>query len=157
MKNAPTHNCGESVPVKRDYTPGMLPRRLNTVRAEVLAALLKGDDMTGMDSVFAQNTTRLSAVICSLEKDYGWPVQRRDLAVHTKDGRVVWIAVYFLHQATIDAAVINGALPWMAAVKTARAKQKRQAKWKQDAALLKAIRKELRQYDPRQLVLWSGQ
>lgn len=120
MKNAPTHNCGESVPDKRDYTPGTLPKRPDTFRATVLVELLCGRDLTRLDSLVAQNTTRLSTVIFDLEKYYGWRVQRHNIMVRTTDGRYAWVIAYYLHRATIAEARKRGARSWISAVLMAR-------------------------------------
>jgi hypothetical protein len=113
MKNAPTQKSGESVRDKRDYTPGTMPELYSTVRAAVLAELLSGQVMTGMDSVFAQSTTRLSAVIYALENTYGWVIQRQDIDVNTKDGRSTRIVGYYLDQATIQEAAARGSRQWI--------------------------------------------
>lgn len=136
---------------------GTLPRRKDTVRAAVLAALLESSELTGMESVFEQSTTRLSAVVHALETDYGWSISRRELVVDTKDGRTVSIVAYSLPPATIEQALAMGARPWIDEVKAARAELKQSAliKKKQQAAQAKAIRSQQRRLDPRQLSLWG--
>jgi hypothetical protein len=124
MKNALTHNCGESVPDKRSYTAGILVSSHNSVRAAVLATLLQGTEMTGMDSVFSHSTTRLSAVVHTLEKQYGWSIEHRHVQVNAKDGRKVRIMAYSLAQAVIDQAMSAGAGTWIEQVKIARAQQR---------------------------------
>lgn len=152
MKNAPTTN-DESAPDKRDYTPGTLPVRHNTVRAAVLAAMLEGAAMTGMESVFAQSTTRLAAVICEVAKRYGWNFDRGDVAVGTKDGRITSVTTYWLPQETIARAFALGARLWVDQVKAARADSRKNAnKCKADAARINAMR---RKSDPRQGAFWG--
>ena len=84
------------------------PARHNTVTAEVLSRLIKGETLTGMDAVFCANTTRLSAVIFYLTEDYGWSIEHLDREVGTKDGRVAQIRTYFLSSASIRLAFDSG-------------------------------------------------
>lgn len=157
MKNAPTRKSSESVRDKRDYTLGTMPELCSTVRAAVLAELLSGQVMTGMNSVFAQSTTRLSAVIYALENEYGWVIRRQDIDVDTKDGRSTRIVGYYLDQATIQEAAARGSRRWIVAVKAARTKQKQHVRKSNQTAQVEAVRQQLRLHDPRQLWLWSGQ
>lgn len=154
MKNAPTTNSSESAPDKRNYTPGTFPKKTDTVRAAALAAMLDGESLTGMDSVFKHSTTRLSSVICDgLEKLYNWPVKRTDLVVGTSDGRIVTIVAYWLDPETISRAFDAGACDWVKKVNADRAKRRKQAsKCKANAAGKNAVR---RQVDPRQGNLWG--
>ncbi len=126
MKNASATNSSKSAPIKRDYIPGTLPKRHHTVLAEVLASMLESNTLTGLNSVFAQNTTRLSAVIHTLSKHYSWHIERRAVKTSTNDGRIVLITAYRLPQATIAQALEMDARAWIDDVKTARAKQRQQ-------------------------------
>lgn len=156
MKNAPTTNSNESALDKRQYTIGTLPKRQDTVRAAVLATALEGHSLTGMEAVFGQYTTRLSAVVHALESDYGWRFCRDDRVVDTKDGRIASIVAYSLPQAVIEAAFATGARFWINEVKSARAKLKQHAiKRKQEAVKAKAVRAQLPKQDPRQRSLWG--
>ncbi|MDP3520687.1 MAG: hypothetical protein Q8S02_08700 [Hydrogenophaga sp.] len=104
-----------------DFKPGNLPTRQNTVLAEVLARLLDGAHLTGMDAVFDAHTTRLSHHIHALRKDHGWDaIEARDLVVGTKDGRVETISVYSLPLEVIAKAMSEGAMSWAAEVRAAR-------------------------------------
>jgi hypothetical protein len=158
MKNAPTTNSSESAPDKRDYTPGILPKRCDTVRAAALAAMLEGEHLTGLDSVFKHSTTRLSAVICdALEKKYGWPINHSEVLIGTSDGRITPVTTYWLSQETIAQAFEGEARTWIMKVKVARAEQRKQVgKCKAEAAKRNAIRAQLRKHDPRQGDLWGG-
>lgn len=128
MKNAPVQDTNEGAADTANYTPGILPNRINTVTADVLAALLESHKITGMESVFKRNTTRLSAVIHYLESPrYGWTIDRRTESTGTKDGRVAEISAYWLPQATIAKAFENGARDWIESVKAARAERCKQA------------------------------
>lgn len=138
----------------RDSIPGTLPLRRYTVRAAVLASLLESNVMTGMESVFKQSTTRLSAVIHALKQKYGWHIERRDIANGTSDGRITFIVAYWLPQATIAQAFEAGARDWIDSVKVARAERRKQAaKCKATATRMNARRKP---QDPRQSNLWGN-
>ena len=151
MKNAPTSK-DESAPDKRDYTLGKRPARTNTVTAAVLAMMLESKKITGMEAVFNQCTTRLAAVIEYLERKYDWKIERRDIAVDTKDGRIAWITIYWLPQQSISTAFEAGAREWIDKVKVARIERRKQAgKCKASAAIKNAARNQ----DPRQGKLWG--
>jgi len=157
MENAPTAFSNESAENNRNYTCGTLPLRVDTVVAEVLALLIEGRDLAGMEAVFEQSTVRLSAHIYYLEKRYGWPVQRRNVAVGTKDGRVVEVVRYWLTAEVKEAAFNNGARAWIDPVKDARASRRKQAtKCRATAAAKNAARRLMRETDPRQGDLWSA-
>jgi hypothetical protein len=157
MKNAPTKNSSESALNTRNYIAvGARPKRTNTVRAAVLASLIEGKELTGMESVFAQSTTRLSAVIYALETEYSWAVARRNKLIDTKDGRSAWITAYWLPPTSIELAMAMGARQWVDEVKAARIeRQQRGYKKKQEEARAKAARNQLRKQDPRQRSLWG--
>lgn len=158
MNNAPTTISSESALDTRDYTPGELPKLINTVRSAALAAMLESTYLTGMDSVFAHSTTRLSAVVYALANRYGWKIKRHDVAVDTSDGRVAWITTYWLPQETIAQAFETGAHEWIESVKLARAERRKQAsRNKLTAAQASAVRNQLRRQDPRQGALWGQQ
>lgn len=157
MENAPDQTTIESAVRQRNYTPGTLPKRINTVTAAVLAGLLESNALTGMDSVFKQNTTRLGAVVHRLEREYGWCIDRRDIATGTNDGRIATISAYWLPQAMIAQAFDAGARAWIDSVKAARAERRKQSdKCKTDAARLNAARKHCKSHDPRQDNLWGA-
>jgi len=59
MKNARPQKTGTSANDKRDFTPGSLPIRRDSVIAATLASMLEGKALTGLDAVNAQNTTQL--------------------------------------------------------------------------------------------------
>lgn len=156
MKTPPNQTAFESAPSKRHYTPGTLPKRINTVTADVLAGLLESKKLKGLESVFKQNTTRLGAFIHRLEHDYGWHIDRKDFAAGTSDGRIAHPSAYWLPQATIAQALEAGAREWVDSVKVARAERRKQAgKCKSDAAKINA-RKHFKNHDPRQDELWEA-
>lgn len=142
---------------QKDTLPGSFPARIDTVRAATLAALLNGERLTGLDSVYQHSTTRLSAVICdAIEKKYNWPVNHTDLTVSTSDGRQVTVTEYWLAPATIALAFELGGRQWAKEVKAARATLKKYAAMC-PASLPKnsARRPPMRASDPRQLNLWG--
>lgn len=152
MKNAPVQITNESAPDNRDYTPGRLLKRLQSIRAAVLANALESNTTTGMAAVFAQSTTRLSAVIFALKEDYGWIFESKDIAVGTKAGRVSYISVYWLPQAVITKAFEAGAREWVAAVNASQIEQRKMAgQSRKRAALINA-----RKFDPRQADMWGA-
>lgn len=108
----------ESAPI---VAVGKLPAKLGTVTAEVLARLLAGEKLTGLDGVYAASTTRLSAVTHYLITEYGWRIEATDKATGCKDGRVAWVSEYALSAATRAAAMESGAAEWCASVRRARA------------------------------------
>ena len=157
MKRAHLQNTEASAVVNCDSTPGTLPHLRNTVIAAVLASLLESNTLTGMDSVFKQSTTRLCAVIHRLERDYGWRIERRDMAAGTNDGRIASISAYWLPQATIAKAFEAGARDWVESVKVARAARRKESeKCKAHAVRLNASRKFSKPQDPRQSRLWGN-
>lgn len=153
MENARPQYSETSAPDQRDYTPGTLPKRKNTVTASVLANLLESNTMTGMESVFKQSTTRLGAVICYLSQKYNWHIDRRDIATGTADGRVAEITAYWLPQATIAAAFEGGARQWVNSVKAARALRRNDAEKCRNIATIKNAAHKI---DPRQSGFWDG-
>ena len=126
MRNARPQQAEASANGQRNSTAGALPARTNTVRAEVLAELIDGKRLTGIDSVFAQNTTRLAAVIHALEKDYLWRIARRDIEKGTVDGRTVLVTEYWLSEDVCATAFADGARAWVNEVLTKRAEQRGQ-------------------------------
>ncbi|MDD2742148.1 MAG: helix-turn-helix domain-containing protein [Rhodocyclaceae bacterium] len=132
---------------KADFTIGTFPERIDTVRAAVLAALLESRVLTGLDAVVKESTTRLSAVIFALEKEYGWHIERKEIAAGTRDGRVAEIAKYWMLQSSIAAAFDAGGRDWINRVKEARVARRKDAdKCKMQAARMNAKRNK----DPRQ-------
>ena len=100
--------------------PGSLPKRTNTVIAEVLSRTLSGQALTGIAGVMEASTTRLAAHIGDLEKRYGWTFDRRDKVNGCSDGRVVTIVEYSLAPEVIEAAMKDGGAAWCKTVQSAR-------------------------------------
>lgn len=105
---------------------GSLLKQRDSTRAEVLAHLLSGKRITGMDAVFQSSTTRLSAVIFALQ-EHGWRVERDSHVVGCKDGRITTVTRYWLPPTTIGAALQSGAEAWCAEVVAARATLRKKA------------------------------
>jgi len=124
MKTPPNQTEFESAVEKRNYNPGKLPKRINTVTAAVLAGLLESKELTGMDSVFSMSTTRLAAYIHTLSDKYDWEIERKDKCIGTNDGRTAWIAQYWLPVETISLALDAGARVWIDDVKDACARRR---------------------------------
>jgi len=123
MKNARnTQKSEASVAVQAApiFAPGALPAKTNTVTAEVLTRLLNHQRLTGLETVFDAGTTRLAAVVEYLQKRYDWSISREDKATGCKDGRVAFVAEYWLPPETVAAAMTGGAGEWCGRVRTAR-------------------------------------
>lgn len=128
MKRAPEHITAiENARESTKFTNGRLPERQNTVIAELLANLLDGHHVTGMEAVFGMSSTRLSHHIWALGTDHGWYVDRRDKVVGTKDGRVQTISEYWLPLDAIESAMNHGAREWIAEVRRQRMALRRKA------------------------------
>jgi hypothetical protein len=135
---------------------GTFPNRQNTVTAEVLARLIGGENLTGMDAVFCASTTRLAAVVDYLETSYGWNIDRVDIDVGTNDGRITVVKAYYLRRAIIRRAFDAGALMFCRGVQEARAKTRKYAvKAKAEAAKRNAAR-AAGKFDPNQGSLFGG-
>ncbi|MCZ2103091.1 MAG: hypothetical protein OZ923_03190 [Comamonadaceae bacterium] len=107
---------------------GRLPKRQNTVIAEILRRLLDGEHVTSITGVFEASTTRLGAVVFSLRKCHGWQCEKQDKAAGCKDGRIAWIAEYRLSPLQRAAAVqCPDVSQWCRQVREARAKRRTQA------------------------------
>lgn len=100
---------------------GTLPTRHATLTAEVLNRLLNGEYMTSLLAVSEASTTRLSAVIEYIKREYNWPIQCRDKAAGCCDGRVSWVGEYWLDSEVIALSVAAGSRQWQVKVRAARA------------------------------------
>jgi DNA-binding MarR family transcriptional regulator len=106
---------------------GRFPSGPSSLRAQVLAVLLASNDMTGVESLFEHRKVSLTTVVRALTRKYGWPVERRDFATNTDDGRAAWASVFCLPQEVIDAALEAGGRDWLDGVAAARAARGRRA------------------------------
>lgn len=106
---------------------GKFMARRNTVRAEILARLLNGERLTGLDAVAGSSTTRLAAAIHALRTKYGWPIEGQDHDVGCRDGRVSEVAAYFMSHQNILAAFNAGASDFIKSVFEQRKARRKQA------------------------------
>ena len=136
MKKAPdTTKAASSAPATAQFTvTGNLPKRKNTVTAEVLTRLLNGERMTSLDGVYEASTTRLSAVAFHLAERWDWAIQTTDKATGCNDGRVAWVVEYHLHPEAIAQAMQDGAGAWCAEVRKARLERRKKAAQAERAA-----------------------
>ena len=113
----PTHSV--------DFDPlplgiGLFPKQHNTVRAEVLARLIKGEVMTGMSAVFDSSTTRLAVAVHALRTSYRWAIESVEKVVSTNDGRTAEIVAYLLPGLIATAAMAQGGAEYCASVRASR-------------------------------------
>jgi hypothetical protein len=139
-KNCQATNKSESSAKQhRGCGAGSLPTRVNTVTAGFLAALLEGKELTGMEAVFRQSTTRAAAWVHYLENHYGWVIERRAIADGTSDGRVAWVTLYWLSGDVRNAAIAAGAREWIERVReTANSRRAKAREAKARAAHINA-------------------
>lgn len=122
--------------------PFSFPPRTNTACAEILARLLSGEVLTGMDGVFEVSTTRLAAHVHYLTESYGVPTEANDRTVGCNDGRVATVKAYSLPHSVIQHARAAGAARWIASVRADRVALRAQAAQAQrQAARMNAARK----------------
>jgi hypothetical protein len=151
----PTPQKAESSALNSADFIGAFPTRHNTVTAEVLARLVGGENLTGLDAVYSASTTRLAAVVDYLGQAYGWTIDRVDIDVGCNDGRVAVVRAYYLSRVTIRRAFDAGALSFCHSVKDARAKRRKHAsKAKAEAAQRNAARTAAK-FDPYQSSLFG--
>lgn len=118
MNHSTTAYNREDALNKRNDLIGTLPDRFDTVLADVLGRLLEGGaPLTAMVAAQAHGTARLSAVIHTLEKKYGWHIERAQTKKYLHDGRYVWTTAYKLPQVSIEGAREMYGSMWMDIVK----------------------------------------
>lgn len=110
-------------PRQPEAVPGKFPKLTTTLRSEVLATMLAGEDMSGVESVFASGSTKLATVMRALTRRYRWPITRREFATNMDDGRVAWVSMYELPAEAITSAFDLGAGAWIEEVRAARLKR----------------------------------
>lgn len=142
----------EAVPI---FTQGTLPKRKNTVTADVLSKLLSHERLTGLETVFGASTTRLAAVVEYLQRRYGWLISREDKVAGCSDGRVATVSEYFLLPEVVATATTKGSDTWCTEVRAARlALRAKAAEAKRKAAQANAARR--RYAHPDQYGLFEG-
>lgn len=132
MKKRPTPRTAESsAPVQGGpiISIGRFPARHSTVSAEVLARLLAGERLDGLNAVRTCSTTRLAGYVHYLESRYGWHIKRVDKVAGCKDGRIAWVVEYWLDADVIVQAMVAGGQLWRKEVCSARLKQRTQAEF----------------------------
>lgn len=92
MKKNATHTNGNQGKIVH-Y---ILPERKKTLRARVLAHLLRGNRLTSLDGLRLFHTLQLPAVIFGLRHEYGFDIHTEDVEHLTTDGRKITIARYHL-------------------------------------------------------------
>jgi hypothetical protein len=134
----------------------IFPDRRNTLQAEVLACLLQGERMTGLESVFAHSTTRLASAVHILRKKFGWHIEGQSIAVAPKDGRIEEITVYFMSRQTIAAAFNAGAAAFNADVKEQRRELRKGVRKARSEASRRNAARAASRIDPAQGDLFQG-
>ena len=137
-------------------TAGAYPAKCATVTADVLARLLAGERLTGLEAVTSASTTRLAAVVDYLQDRYGWTIERSDKATGCKDGRVAWVSVYWLKPDVIAQAFAAGATAWCSDVRAARLRLRTKAAQARSAAE-RANRARFNRPSPWQSGLFDGE
>jgi hypothetical protein len=142
MKNArhdPKDEAGAPGMGADIVTPGALPAKRATVTADVLARFINGEHLTGLGAVTESSTTRLAAVVHYLQNEYGWSIERTDKAAGCRDGRIAYVAEYWMHPDLCAAVLAAGAGAWVAEVQAARsALRAKAAQARTDAARFNA-------------------
>jgi hypothetical protein len=100
--------------------PGKFPKLATTLRAGVLATLLAGEEVPGMEIAFANGSTKLATVMRALTRRYRWPIERTEFATKTADGRAAWVSMYTLPAEVVASAFDHGAAAWIEEVHTSR-------------------------------------
>jgi hypothetical protein len=152
MKNARPQQVETSAKDPFHSTAGILPTHPDTVLAGVLAELLEGRTLTGMDAAFEQYANRAAAVIHCLEARYAWSIERRDIAMATGDGRVAPATAYWMTIHVREAAFKAGARAWIQKATSVANKRRKFA----SQAKSRAEKRNLLRTDPRQLDLFDG-
>lgn len=98
---------------------GKFPKLTTTLRAGVLATLLAGEEVPGMQAAFA-NGSKLATVIRALTRRYRWPIERNEFSTKTADGQKAWVSMYTLPAEVVASAFDHGAAAWIEEVHTAR-------------------------------------
>lgn len=160
MKNAhpvPKDEAGAPGQGAAIVTPGALPAKRATVTADVLARFITGERLTGLGAVTESSTTRLAAVVHYLQDEYGWSIERTDKAAGCRDGRIAYVAEYWMHP-DLCAALAAGAGAWVAEVQAARRALRAKAAQARTAAARFNARKTRRTAPPdtRQGGLFDG-
>ncbi|MGT2429582.1 helix-turn-helix domain-containing protein [Cupriavidus basilensis] len=75
----------------------------------MLAALLRGEQVTQADALRRWATSRLGSAIYQLRREFGWPIMTTEIEVPTHDnGRLASVARYWLPNHAIQLAGARG-------------------------------------------------
>lgn len=102
------------------------PGKVDSARAEVLALLLMGEELTSLDAWRKVGTSRLAADVHAL-RESGWPVQTMSAEARCTDGHLATVALYKMPRKTIIEVMLDGAEAWCRDVKEARAQKRAEA------------------------------
>lgn len=99
--------CELARPLSKATTPGFSLPTMGSVKAAVLADLLRGDRITHMDVWRRHGSSRAAHHILRL-RQAGWPIITTEIEAPTSDGRTARIALYSLPVETIAEAGERG-------------------------------------------------
>ncbi|UJF24771.1 helix-turn-helix domain-containing protein [Suttonella sp. R2A3] len=116
MKKAATP-IQDSRPTASGY---ILPKKLQSVIAELLARLLEGQTLSQHDATKILSTTRLSAYIYELRHTYGWDIETLDETAPCADGRTASYGRYRLIPSELYKLSTEEREKWIEAVYQAR-------------------------------------
>lgn len=89
--------------------PGFIYPTAGSVRGRVLAALLRGEQVTQADALRRWATSRLGSAVYQLRREFGWPIMTTEIEVPTHDnGRLASVARYWLPNHVIQLADARG-------------------------------------------------
>ena len=114
---------------------GKLPSRKGSVVASILAKLLQGQKVNSIELAAEAQTSRLKDLIASLRQQHGWGAIRSErIALGTDDGRVQWVAQYWLPSDALVGVDLVKIAAWTEAVDRERNVQRLNAKHAQRRA-----------------------
>jgi hypothetical protein len=85
-----------------------LVRRLSSLRADILARLLRSEELTRLSNAITCRTTNLAATIRALRRVYRWPILTRHIDFLSPDGRRLRIAAYSFDPTKIEETMRRG-------------------------------------------------
>lgn len=123
MENALTRNKAKQSTLTTDASiiaAGRLPSKFANVTSEVLARLLCGEHITGLEDVFNVCKNQMDVYIYCLVIKYGWTVERKKKVVVSKNGHMALVSEFWIDPDVIFMAKAAGADAWCAEVRAAR-------------------------------------
>lgn len=82
--------------------------RLTSLRADVLARLLRGEELTALSDGVVHRTTSFAGTIRALRRVYRWPILTRYIELLSKDGRRMRVAAYSFDQDKVEQTMHQG-------------------------------------------------